>query len=110
MSERERIARLMALTSEMPMHWARACADVALAEIAASKERAAGIRLQLISIDDQDPPRDGREFLALCVSRGPWSPRPEYTWDIAKWSGTHYASRSGNLVTAWLGLPDGTTK
>lgn len=63
--------------------------------------------LQLTSINDQDPPRDGREFLALCVSRWPGSTHPEYTWDIAKWSGMHYASRSGNLVTAWSELPDG---
>jgi hypothetical protein len=50
-------------------------------------------------------PRDGSEFVARCVERPPFSPHATYFWDIAKWSGSHYASRSGAVVIAWAPLP-----
>lgn len=57
-------------------------------------------------------PRDGSEYLARCVERGPFSHAPSYSWDIARWSGKtpadrigHHASRSGAIVIAWAPLP-----
>lgn len=57
-------------------------------------------------------PKDGTDFLAYCIERGPFSPGPTYRYDIARWSARspddrigYWMSRTGAIVTYWMPLP-----
>lgn len=43
--------------------------------------------------------KDGRELLAYTIGRGAFDLAPTYRYDIARWSGSHWSSRTGNIVT-----------